>query len=158
MLFTSTIYRDSSDSLMDLLDTGCLDTSLTVNASREAGVARFISGINNNDPAARKRLNCKALRYFIVIINQNLSTKNKELVFFFGILYSSIILSKTLLKGSSRNPHQLNTYVLHFHSSIRVNIVMQDFMDMKLFCYGHYLVQFDTISISVTKELQGSGL
>eukprot|EP00958_Prasinococcus_capsulatus_P029025 scaffold7243_cov394-Prasinococcus_capsulatus_cf.AAC.20 len=38
---------DSSDCLMDLLITGNDETSLTVNASRMGGIARFLSGINN---------------------------------------------------------------------------------------------------------------
>lgn len=60
-----THLHDASDSIMDLLVTGDDRTSLTINASKMGGIARFLSGINNNVKGARKKLNCRSVRFSV---------------------------------------------------------------------------------------------
>lgn len=52
-----------SDSIMDLLHAEDPAASLVIVPDRRGNVARFLSGINNSDPASRKQRNIKSARF-----------------------------------------------------------------------------------------------
>lgn len=57
------INRDIiNDSLMELFVTNDADTSLLIKPECYTNIARFINGINNSDPSARKRVNLQSVR------------------------------------------------------------------------------------------------
>lgn len=55
----------SSDSLMNLLQTGDDSTSLTIDPSRIGNIARFFSGINNRNLMSKKRANVRTRRFVL---------------------------------------------------------------------------------------------
>lgn len=52
-----------SDSIMDLLHAEDPAASLVIVPDHRGNVARFLSGINNSDPASRRRRNIKSARF-----------------------------------------------------------------------------------------------
>jgi hypothetical protein len=50
---------DQNDSIMDLIRTPHSSSYLVICPESKGNIARFISGINNNDPRARQKLNVK---------------------------------------------------------------------------------------------------
>jgi len=51
-----------NDSLMELFVTNDADTSLLILPKECTNIARFINGINNSDPDAKKRANLQSVR------------------------------------------------------------------------------------------------
>lgn len=56
---------DSCDSIMDLLRTGDPSSSLVIVPDRVGNLARYISGINNADAAAAKKINVRSARFTV---------------------------------------------------------------------------------------------
>lgn len=52
----------ANDSIMELLDTGDADTSLSVVPERHANVGRFFNGVNNGCKDSKKRQNLRSIR------------------------------------------------------------------------------------------------
>lgn len=54
-----------NDSLMELVTTNDADTSLLIRPERYTNIARFINGVNNEDPDACRKANVQSLRLMI---------------------------------------------------------------------------------------------
>ena len=53
---------DDNDSIMELLATGCSDSSLVIVPIKFSSIGRFFNGINNSKQDAKRKQNLKSIR------------------------------------------------------------------------------------------------
>lgn len=56
---------DKNDSIMELLDTGDADTSLSILTIKHSNVGRFFNSINKSNKESRKKQNIKSMRCIV---------------------------------------------------------------------------------------------
>ena len=78
---------DKNDSIMELIRNPSSSNSLVICPEKKGNIARFISGINNLDAKAKKKLNLNSARYDIdgtvhVILYASRKIKPEEVLYY----------------------------------------------------------------------------